>query len=125
VWVLSSIYIVGAGAFVGLSQLEGVSFDPAGTLVFGLASLLFTGLGCLILVRVPGNRIGWVISLAGLTLAASAIAGQLSELGVTVVLGVGSALWMSTFALWGSSCFGSRLVGLRPEGGCGSSGWAT
>ncbi len=101
VWVLSSIYIVGVGAVVALSQLDGVSFDPAGTLVFGLASLLFTGLGCLILVRVPGNRVGWVISLAGLTLAASAIAGQLSELGVTVVLGVGSALWMSTFALLG------------------------
>lgn len=101
VWVLAATFGVVVGTFVGVSQVDGVTFDLGDTVTFGLASLLFTGLGGLILTRVPGNRIGWVISLAGLTLSASAIPQKLSDVGVTAVLGIGSALWISTFALLG------------------------
>ncbi len=101
VWVLATVWALGLGALAALSRLDGVTIDPAEALMFGLASLLFTALGALIIVRVPGNRLGWVISALGLTIMGSSVAAYLSDLGVVLVLGVGSALWMSTLAILG------------------------
>jgi hypothetical protein len=100
VLVLATIYVVGVGTYVALLQLDGVTFDPMLTFVLGLASFMFVGLGGVILVRVPGNRIGWVIAASGLGMVGSSVASQLDGLGVVMALGVGSALWMSIFALF-------------------------
>ncbi len=100
VWFLTSLFVSGVGASAVLARDDGVTFGSE-AVMFGLASLLFTGLGSLIILRVPGNRLGWVISAAGLTILGSGVAGQLSDLGVVAVLGFGGALWMSTIALLG------------------------
>jgi hypothetical protein len=94
-------FVLGWGTFAILHVVTAVGSDPMNVVVFGLASLLFTALGGLILARVPGNRLGWVIATPGLTIVWSAVAGQLADLGVQAVIGLSGALWFATYALVG------------------------
>lgn len=85
-----------------LLALRGViGAQPDDFLPFGAMSLLFTGLGAVILARVPGNRVGWVVAAPGVTVLASGVAQALTDQGVDALRGLSAALYFSTFAALG------------------------
>jgi MFS family permease len=67
-----------------------------------IAAAVFTAVGALILARVPGNRVGWVVSATGLTILGSGVVGYLADQGSVTASAIGGALWLSWFFLVGS-----------------------
>ena len=61
----------------------------------------FVLVGALVLARAAGNRIGWILSLIGLSLVGAGIAGFLDDQGYLAGSAIGGALWFSWFALTG------------------------
>jgi hypothetical protein len=72
----------------------------------GLASVVFIGVGSLVLARTGGNRVGWVLSITGLAMVLTGVAGVQADRGELIGDALGGALWLSFF-LVGSSCTGS------------------
>jgi hypothetical protein len=62
---------------------------------------VFTIVGCLILIRTEGNRVGWVMSAIGLALFVGGVAAVLSDRGEPIAEAIGGAIWLSWFVLVG------------------------
>jgi hypothetical protein len=67
-----------------------------------VAAVAFTAVGALILAKVPGNRVGWVVSATGLAILGSGVVGYLADRGSVAASAIGGALWLSWFFLVGS-----------------------
>ena len=94
--VVAGLGVVG---LAGLALLEGGPSNAEGTLLVAL--IAFLAVGALVLWRAPGNRLGWVLSLIGLALLASAVAGALSDRGLVAGDAIGGALWFGWLVLTG------------------------
>jgi hypothetical protein len=67
----------------------------------GLASVVFIGVGSLVLARTGGNRVGWVLSITGLAMVISGVAGVQADQGELIGDALGGALWLSFLFLVG------------------------
>ncbi len=98
---VSHLVVAGLGVvgLAGLAVLEGGPSDAEATLLVAL--IAFLAVGALVLWRAPGNRLGWVLSLIGLALLASAFAGALADRGLVAGDAIGGALWFGWLVLTG------------------------
>ncbi|MEX1133250.1 MAG: hypothetical protein WED83_00215 [Acidimicrobiia bacterium] len=79
--------------------------DQSGDVMLLFAGAVFTVLGALILARTDGNRVGWVVSVTGLALLASGVAGYFADEGNLIAESLSGALWLSWFFLVGLLVF--------------------
>jgi len=80
-------------------------FGDFSDLPLGLAAVVFTAVGALIIARSDGNRVGWVVSATGLALLAGGIPGSLADQGNIVAGAISGALWLSWLFLVGLLMF--------------------
>ena len=59
-----------AAAVVGWAIYPAAAFDPSAAVVFIAAVASFSGVGAFLAIRVPGNRVGWLLLVAGVMFAA-------------------------------------------------------
>ncbi|NIS29572.1 MAG: hypothetical protein GWO04_06200, partial [Actinobacteria bacterium] len=78
-----------------------VAGRPAGfdgtDVVLILAAMGFCVVGAVVISRTDAARIGWILSLVGLSLMGSGVAATMAD-PAPLALAVGSAFWYSTFA---------------------------
>jgi hypothetical protein len=89
-WSLAGLIVLELVAVLVLLGLNASLVDPArmsADVVFALAVGLYAGAGLLITSRLPGNAIGWLLSLIGLTLAASMLTEQYALYGLATAPG--------------------------------------
>jgi len=79
--------------------------DQSGDIVLLVAGAVFTALGALILARTDGNRVGWVVSVTGLALLGSGVAGYFADRGNLIAESLSGTLWLSWFFLVGLLVF--------------------
>jgi len=65
------------------------------------AAVAFTAVGALIIARSEGNRVGWVVSAAGLGLLAGGVIAYFDDKGIVVAAAANSAFWFSFLFLVG------------------------
>jgi hypothetical protein len=131
------LILIAAMVLVGLNAKpmgpSKIAFDVA----VGLAVVVYAGVGRLIASRVPGNAIGWLLGLMGLSLGASVLAEQYALYGLATAPG---SLPAARLAGWASDLLASLtvlllffVVLLFPDGGSrragggrcsGPSGWS-
>ena len=89
-WLLAGLTVLVLAAALTLLGLNVGQVNPAQLgfeLVLAAAVLLYTGTGRLITVRVPGNAIGWLLSLIGLLLAGVILTEQYALYGLVTAPG--------------------------------------
>ena len=89
-WSLAGLVVVELAAVLVLLGLNASLVDPgrmSADVVFALAVGLYAGAGLLITSRLPGNAIGWLLGLIGLTLAASMLTEQYALFGLATAPG--------------------------------------
>ena len=129
-WLLAACTVIDLVAALALLALNAdlVSTSRMGFYaVLAVAVMAYVGTGGLIASRLPGNVIGWLLGLIGLSLAAAMLAEQ------HALYGVASAPWSlpaARLAGWGSGVFVSLavtllfcLVVLFPDGRLPSRRW--
>ncbi len=89
-WALPGLTVLELAAAL---VLVGLNVDRIGTnktaaaAALAVAVLVYTGIGRLITARVPGNLIGWLLGLTGLSAATSIFAEQYAVYGLATVRG--------------------------------------
>jgi hypothetical protein len=82
------LILVAAVVLLGLNATRmgpsRIAFDAT----IGLAVVVYAGAGRLIAGRVPGNAIGWLLGLMGLSLGASVLAEQYALYGLATAPGI-------------------------------------
>jgi hypothetical protein len=70
--------------------------------VFAIARVVvFSTVGALLLARRPGSRIGWILTIAGLTIAATDFCGAYSEFSLVESQGtLPGTVWAAWFVSW-------------------------
>jgi signal transduction histidine kinase len=124
---LTALLLVAALVLLGLdtSRMTGGRIAFYG--IAAVAVIVYTGVGRLIASRLPGNAIGWLLGLVGLSLAATMLTEQYALHGLAVAPGslpaVREAGWLSgaTFALTFAPLF--FVVLLFPDGRLPSRRW--
>ena len=99
-WTLWAVSLV----FVALSLLTARSAgaeDPRAAVVGGLAVVSLVTTGAVLVSRLPRNRIGWLLVLGGVVLAASGATSGLADYGLAVHPGaVPGAIWLAWVSEW-------------------------
>ena len=70
-------------------------------LAFSALVLAFSTMGTLIVVRCPGNRIGWILATAGLAVALAILASEYVEVSIAEPVG---KLPATVRVAWVTSC---------------------
>jgi hypothetical protein len=129
-WSLTVSALVALAAALVLVGLNASRLDAGRTGFYGLLSvgvLAYAGAGGLIARRVPGNAIGWLLSLAGLTLTVAMLTEQYALYGLATAPGsvpaakVAGSLSAAAIVLTISLLF--VLVLLFPDGRLPSPRW--
>ena len=111
-WSLAGFTVLVLAAALVLAALD-VSRMTVGRVVFygiaGLAVVVYVGAGRLIVSRVPGNAVGWLLGLTGLSLAASLLTEQYALYGLAAAPG---SLPAARLAGWGSGKLAALTVAL-------------
>jgi hypothetical protein len=89
-WSLAGLTALMLAAALVLTGLNASQLDRARIAIYGvsgLAVVVYAGIGRLIASRVPGNAIGWLLGLIGLSLAATMLTEQYALYGLATALG--------------------------------------
>ena len=100
VWTLwaASLILVAVGVATARS---GGPEDPGSAIVVGIAALMTATVGAILVTRLPHNRIGWLLMLGGLVLAAVGGTSGLADYGLVVHPGeVPGAIWLAWVSQW-------------------------
>jgi len=130
VWSLAGFTVPVLAAALVLTGLD-VGRMTVGRVVFygiaGLAVVVYAGAGRLIVSRVPGNAVGWLLGLTGLSLAASLLTEQYALYGLATAPG---SLPAARLAGWGAGKLAAVtvavlffLIVLFPDGRLPSRRW--
>ena len=130
VWSLAGFTVPVLAAALVLTGLD-VGRMTVGRVVFygiaGLAVVVYAGAGRLIVSRVPGNAVGWLLGLTGLSLAASLLTEQYALYGLATAPG---SLPAARLAGWGAGKLAALtvavlffLIVLFPDGRLPSRRW--
>lgn len=93
----------------------GGPIDLGQDLVVALLALSFGSVGAVLLVRLPANRIGWLLTSVGAAVAVGLGAGGIADLGLNVHPGsVPGAIWFEWVAQWASSPVTTLVAGFLP-----------
>jgi hypothetical protein len=87
---LAGLIVAELAAVMLLLGLNASLVDPgrmSADVIFAFAVVLYAGAGLLITNRMPGNAIGWLLSLIGVTLAASMLTEQYALYGLATAPG--------------------------------------
>ena len=116
--VLVAVVWVG---IVTLLMISVAAVRPGGPIDLGqdvvvvLLALSFASVGAVLLVRVPGNRIGWLLTSVGAAVAVGVGAGAIADVGLNVHPGsVPGAVWFEWVAQWASSPVLTLVAGFLP-----------
>jgi len=93
----SVIAVIGAAGAIWQAAEGWVGFDA----LLLMAAVVFVAVGVIVLARASGNRLGWVLSLIGLSLIGAGIAELLNQKGLVAGEAIGGTLWLSWFVLAG------------------------
>lgn len=103
--LLTSVAAVRPGGPIDLGQ----------DLVVGLLSLSFASVGAVLLIRVPSNRIGWLLTSVGAAVAVGLGASGIADVGLNVHPGsVPGAVWFEWVAQWASGPVTTLVAGFLP-----------
>src|SRR5215203_3040573 len=84
-WVLSVVLVVlSAPLYWSISPSDGIVLRAVDTAFAIVQVVVFSTVGALLMARRPGNRIGWILAIAGLAIAVTDAAGD--RLGSVVCL---------------------------------------
>src|SRR5215469_8152594 len=103
----TALILVAAMVLLGLNAKQMGPNRIAFDVTIGLAVAVYAGVGRLIASRVPGNAIGWLLALMGLSLGASVLAEQYALYGLATALG---SLPAARLAGWASDLLASLTV---------------
>jgi len=134
-WSLAGVCTVMAVPTLILMALGVGAFTPGDTFVQGglggvafvLAGLAFSGIGALVVSRLPGNAVGWIVCLIGLLLAVGNLAYQYADRALYgapgSLPGGETAAWLQNLGL--PPAFGLLALSLLlfPDGRLPSRGW--
>ena len=86
-------------AFVFFGPGIGQATEDGSTYILLSAALAFVFMGSLVISRVPGHRVGWVLTANGMLLIASGFAVAIAESGQGSAIGgaIGGAMWLGWF----------------------------
>ncbi|HLX35605.1 MAG TPA: hypothetical protein VKR30_10250 [Candidatus Limnocylindrales bacterium] len=109
---------VGVCALLAISVAAvrpGGPIDLGQDVVVALLALSFTSVGVVLVVRVPGNRIGWLLTAAGTLVAVGLGGGAIADQGLNVHPGtIPGAVWFEWVAQWASSPVTTLVAGFLP-----------
>jgi hypothetical protein len=84
-----------------LTARSGGPEDPGSAIVQGLAAVSLVTAGAFLVSRLPRHRIGWLLVLGGMGLAASGATSGLADYGLAVHPGsVPGAIWLAWVSQW-------------------------
>jgi hypothetical protein len=101
-WILSVVLVVLSGPlYWSISASEGIVLRALNT-TFSVAQVVaFSAVGALLIARRPTNRIGWILAIAGLTIAATSFAGVYAEYSLVTSRGsLAGTVWAAWFVSW-------------------------
>jgi hypothetical protein len=112
-----AVGLLAAFAFFGPGI--GQATEDGSTYILLSAALAFVFMGSLVISRVPGHRVGWVLAANGMLLIASGLAVAIAESGQGSAIGgaIGGAMWLGWFITVGF------LVLWFPTGRVPTPGW--
>jgi hypothetical protein len=88
-----------AAAVVGWALYPAAAFDPSAAVVFTGAIASFSGVGAFLAMRVPGNRIGWLLLVAGVMFAVQVLSAGYSTASVEA----GGDWPLTAYAAWAAN----------------------
>ncbi|HYK94501.1 MAG TPA: hypothetical protein VE011_01355 [Candidatus Dormibacteraeota bacterium] len=98
-----------------LTARVGGPTDPSKLVIVCLLALSFGSVGAVLLVRLPGNRIGWLLAAVGFAVAAGISSAGLADQGLNIHPGlVPGALWLAWLSQWASAPVQTLVVGFLP-----------
>ena len=124
---LLAVAMMGVALAAGATRPRGLPAFTLGDVTWALPYISFSAVGAIIVARHPRHRLGWVLMLIGLTLAAGVMFGELSNRLVLGRTHVGTLV--AAFAIAGSvlPIFGLALIVvlllLFPDGRLKSRRW--
>ena len=99
VWALWAVSVLFVAISVATARPGGQG--PAVAVILGLAAISFATAGAILVSRLPGNVIGWLLALIGLCLALGSGAAGLADAGLNVHPGsVPGAIWFAWLTEW-------------------------
>ena len=96
-WVLWAVGLVSLAIALLTARTGSPVDDPATTLVGGLTALSFITVGAVLVTRLPGQRIGWLLCVGGLLTEIGGGTGGLADYGLVSHPGsVAGAIWFAS-----------------------------
>ena len=93
----------------------GGPIDSGEALILGTVAFSFGSVGAILVFRLPGNLIGWLLATIGLAIAAGIGTGGLADLGLNVHPGaVPGAIWFAWLTQWAAAPVTALVAGFLP-----------
>src|SRR5215217_2389927 len=101
-WVLSVVLVgLSAPLYLSISPSDGIVLRAVDTVFAIVQVVVFSTVGALLMARRPGNRIGWILAIAGLAIAVTDVAGAYSEFSLVQSQGtLPGTVWAAWFVSW-------------------------
>ena len=97
---LASLILVALGVVTARSGAGG-TVAPGAVILGGVATLMLTSVGAVLVSRLPRNCIGWLLAAGGLVLAVSGATSGLADYGLNLHPGsVPGAIWFAWTSQW-------------------------
>ena len=123
-WAASVVFIVASL----MTARSGGPDDPGSAIVQGVAALMLVTVGAVLMTRLPGHLVGWLLAIGGTMIAIASSATGVADYGLNVHPGsVPAAIWVGWVAqsIWGPelACLFILLPLFYPTGRLPSPRW--